>query len=191
MLLSICHSDIKLVHGHQQSYRLSDQQTSRDFLRNTRIVQYDSISPSMGLAASTSLHQDRRTARRNRDRGGQQVLPVGVLFRRRCIGCRTSAYQVVPTPCRRDSNPSGRGLVCRLMLPSPPRAYCPDDPSGNSAPRNSRRCSSQRYGLRRTTRSRTCLPFRSPTNIPKNPHTDNLGFHNHRRYFSLPSARYK
>ena len=123
--------------------------------------------------------------------GGQQVLPVGVLFRRRCIGCRTSAYQVVPTPCRRDSNPSGRGLVCRLMLPSPPRAYCPDDPSGNSAPRNSRRCSSQRYGLRRTTRSRTCLPFRSPTNIPKNPHTDNLGFHNHRRYFSLPSARYK
>ena len=101
-------------------------------------------------------------------------------FPKTCIGCPMSAYRAVPTPCRRDSSPCGRGLRVLLALPLLLRAYCPDDPSGNSAPPNLFRHSFLRSVLRRTTRSRMSLLLRSPSNIPKNPHNDNRSFRNRR-----------
>ena len=102
------------------------------------IVLYGNISQAMGLVAGNGLLRHHKTVLRNRYNRSFGIVDVVFPYRRRCNDYPMSACRVVPTPCRRDSNRSVRSPNRRRRQPA---AHCSDDPSGNSAPPSSCRCS--------------------------------------------------
>ena len=119
--------------------------------------------PIKDLAVRKCPFQNRRTVLRSRHSLRLDLEDAAALFRKRYTYYPKSAYPIASTLCRRDSNPCGRGLRGLSASPSPRRAYCPDDPSGNSVPPSSRRCSYRRSDRRRTRRFRMSRHY-----IPKN-----------------------
>ena len=131
------------------------------------IVLYGNISQAMGLVAGNGLLRHHKTVLRNRYNRSFGIVDVVFPYRRRCSDYPMSAYRTVPTPCQRDSSPCGRGLRGQSASPSPRHVYCPDDPSGNSAPPSSCRCSYRRSDRRRTRRFRMSRHY-----VPKNLHNE-------------------